>query len=1033
MPYDPKRLPLIEALENRDTSLNRDCKMVNSIGEQTISGTLHAIKRPGNVLAFQGVVGMGQGITNYLNSLYSISGDFLNSFSALAGLTATLATGSAAWQRRDNAAGVGFAGKLWIFGGRVDPLIATPTFSATVLAGQVNTITVTNAGLGYAPGFPSPITLSITGGGGSGATATATITGQQVSGVTITNGGSGYTSPPTVTASAVGWGIMNDVWSSVDGVNWSQVTASAAWGQRFAAAATVFNGAMYIAGGGTGQLGGFPQDKVYSDVWFSTDGLNWTQATANAWPGRYSPGIEVFNNKLWIAGGSTLSTSQTHDSKASFSDVYSSADGVNWVKAIDRAPWVARDSFGFFTANNLLWVIGGTLLDAFSNATTDSWSSPDGITWTRSSTNPFGVASSGVWPIAAFLSTGQDFTIPPPVTVNNSGTGGTGAAAYAFTDFDDDGDDEDLQAGPMVLVTFSAAGSGYNLAPALTFGTSVGINASAYAFLSGTSNDGRKSFRTGRIGSTVYLLEWGASTSGYVHRVWTTTDGVTYTLLSVNYAAGWPPRAGTWITYGNLWMLGGSDASVFYNDVWFITLGGTSTALTPDSPNGFFHFSQTSTSIATPLLVFKSTTDLYSYNASLNILTKLSNVANYPQTTVPGIVYLDGYFFVMDPQGRIWNSAVNDPGTWTALGVIAMQNEPNGGVAIAKLATYVVGFGVWTIEFFYDAAAPAPASPLLPNQTLPIQVGCAAGESVIEMEASVVWIGQTRREGKGVYIFNGYNPTRISTPFVDRILQADNLALVRAYSLDLFGHPHYVLYLAASSVCLVYDFSVQTWSTFTGTSAQGTKAVSSLSCDPYGTVTALCTAHGFSDGDPIVIAGATTIGYNGLVNINVIDNNTFTYYVGTALAANLGTATAQGYNVGPFNPVASAEVFGLDYVQDPTSGSIYAQTISAYDDHGNPIDFQVVTSRWDAGNSIWKFVARTSLVCDMVNSYALVAHSDDDYQTFGSYRFVNLTNSQRPTVPIGGRTRRRAFRIRHTAATPFRAEALELEFFFGSA
>jgi len=1033
MPYDPKRLPLIEALENRDGTLTRDSKMVNGVGEQTASGTLHAIKRPGNHLAFQGAVGVGQGVTNYLNSLYSISGDFLNSFSSLAGLTAIQATASASFQKRVGASGVGFAGKLWIFGGQVDPLVATPTFSATVLAGAVNTISIVSAGLGHYPGYPTTIDLTITGGGGTGATATATITGQQVTSVLITNGGTGYTSPPTVTASSTGWGIMNDVWNSVDGINWTQI-ATAPWGQRQFSAAVVFNGAMYITGGCTG-IGTNAADVLYTDVWFSTDGISWTQSAANAWIGRFNHGIEVFNGKLWIAGGrgrqNTTSNAATYP-LTSYSDVYSSADGVNWVQTTPSAPWTARSNFGFFTVNNLLWVVGGQYTDAFIGATADSWSSPDGIVWTRVSSNPFAVAASGAFPLAAFTSRGSIYPLPPPITVDNTGTGGTGAVAFAFTDFDDDGDDDDWQGGGTLAVSFSAAGSGYNLAPALSFGTSVD-NAGVYAFLSGASNSGGKVIHTGRIGTTAYLLEFYNSTSGFTHKVWSTSNGTTYTDLGVNFAAGWPVRDGTWITYGNMWFIGGLNGSTYYNDVWFITLGGTSTVLGPDVAAGFYHFSQTATSIATPLLVFKSVDDLYSYNAALNNLTKLSNVANYPQKTVPGIAYLDGYFFVMDPQGRIWNSAINDPAVWTALGVIAMQNEPNGGVAIAKLANYIVGFGVWTIEFFYDAAVPAPASPLLPNQTLPIQVGCAAGESVIEMEASIVWVGQTRREGKGVYIFNGYNPVRISTPFVDRILQLDDLNFVRAYSLDMFGHPHYVLYLAASNLCLVYDFSTSTWSTFTGSTAQGTKSVSSLVCDPYGTVTAISTAHGFSDGDPIVMAGASTIGYNGLVNINVVDANTFTYFVGSALAPNAGTATAQGYNSGPFNPVASAEVFGIDYVQDPSSGSIYAQTINDYDDHGNPVDFQIVTNRWDGGNSLWKFVERTSLVCDMVNSYALVAHSDDDFQTFGAYRFLNLSTSQRPTVPVGGRTRRRAFRIRHTASTPFRAEALELEFFFGSA
>lgn len=66
--------------------------------------------------------------------------------------------------------------------------------TATIAAGAVSAITLTAGG--YYIKVPL---IKITGGGGSGATAVANMTGNLVSGVTITNGGTGYTSAPTVT------------------------------------------------------------------------------------------------------------------------------------------------------------------------------------------------------------------------------------------------------------------------------------------------------------------------------------------------------------------------------------------------------------------------------------------------------------------------------------------------------------------------------------------------------------------------------------------------------------------------------------------------------------------------------------------------------------------------------------------------------------------------------------------------------------------------------------------------------------------
>ena len=1037
MPNKSTRLPVVMPLEPRSSTTNTDCKVVNGLLEQSQSGTLRVVKRPGNKVVYTGTSGTGQGITNYLNQLYSISGDFFSAFSVTTSLTAVQALNSSPWSPRADHASTNFQGRLWVLGGQLSPAASTPTFTATISGGVVTGVTANFNGLGYSPTYPTTITLSVSGGGGSGASVQATISNQSISNISVLSGGSGYTSPPNVTTPSTPWGVMNDVWSSVDGVNWTQITGIAPWGQRIGAKAIVFNSKMWIMGGTTSVQGaGTASDFGYTDVWSSSDGVNWTQTSTAAWPGRWNFGLTIFNNSMWVCGGFGQNNSNTNAGvypTTAYSDCYYSPDGISWVTTTTSAPWIARGNFAFFATATTINVVGGIMIDAFSGATGDSWSSPDGTTWTLVSSNPFGVASSGVWPIAAISSPGAEISIPPAVSVNNAGTGGSGATAYCFADFDDESNnDEDAFTGNLMAVTFSAVGSGYVLAPTLSFNTAFGVELSAYAMLDGRTNGGQKGLHAVTVGNTTYILEY-INNGTYVHVVWSTTDGITFTNLNVSFPSGWSPRDGAWLSSGNLWFYGGTTAyTTYFSDVWFISTGTTALALNPNVAAGYYHFTQTSTSISQPLLVFKSTKDLYSFNASLNSLTKLSNVANYPATTVPGIVYLDGYFFVMDPQGRIWNSSINDPTTWTALGVIAMQNEPNGGVAIAKLGNFVVGFGVWTTEYFYDNAVATPSSPLAPNQTFPIQVGCAAGESVIEMQGSVVWVGQTRKEGQGVYMMSSsYTPQRISTPFIDRILQNDPLTNVRAYTLDGYGHSLYVLTLITSGVTLVFDFTIQLWTVWTGMTPQATKVVTSLTCDPYGTVTAVIPNHGYSDGDPVNISGASVTGYNGQQNILYVDMNTVKYLVNSALAANPGTALSQGYTTGQFSPVAAAQVLDIDYVQDPTNGMIYSQDITDFTDHGNPVDLQVVTTEWDGDTTVTKFVPRLSVVGDKSASSLLLRYSDTNYQSWSSYRELTLNPGQRASTINCGRTRRRAFQLRHTDPTALRLETLEIEFILG--
>ena len=77
-----------------------------------------------------------------------------------------------------------------------DEFLAKAT--AAITGDAVSGITITDGGSHYKVATPPSVT--ITGGGGSGATATATVSSTGiVNGITITSGGSGYNSTPTVT------------------------------------------------------------------------------------------------------------------------------------------------------------------------------------------------------------------------------------------------------------------------------------------------------------------------------------------------------------------------------------------------------------------------------------------------------------------------------------------------------------------------------------------------------------------------------------------------------------------------------------------------------------------------------------------------------------------------------------------------------------------------------------------------------------------------------------------------------------------
>jgi len=176
-----------------------------------------------------------------------------------------------------------------------------------------------------------------------------------------------------------GWhgGFRNDVWYSTDGANWTQATASAAFSARTNHSSVVFDNKMWVIGGNDGSR--------KNDVWYSSDGITWTQATAEAaFPVRCGHSSVVFDNKTWVIGGAQ--TASGWQASNYLNDAWYSTDGINWTEATASADFGARGWFGCTTydggSGEAIWVSGGrdATLPVHLN---DVWYSTDGTTWTQ--------------------------------------------------------------------------------------------------------------------------------------------------------------------------------------------------------------------------------------------------------------------------------------------------------------------------------------------------------------------------------------------------------------------------------------------------------------------------------------------------------------------------------------------------------------------------------------------------------------------------------------------------------------------------
>lgn len=137
----------------------------------------------------------------------------------------------------------------------------------------------------------------------------------------------------------------------------------------------VFNNKLWLIGGS--QLG------YKADIWSSVDGVNWKRELEQAAfsPRKYHR-IVSFNNQLWLIGG------LTDNGRAN--DIWSSVDGINWVMRSEHAAFSARYGSIIFSFSGKLWLVGGEASDTLN----DIWSSSDGINWNKEvDAAPFGPRS----------------------------------------------------------------------------------------------------------------------------------------------------------------------------------------------------------------------------------------------------------------------------------------------------------------------------------------------------------------------------------------------------------------------------------------------------------------------------------------------------------------------------------------------------------------------------------------------------------------------------------------------------------------
>lgn len=199
--------------------------------------------------------------------------------------------------------------------------------------------------------------------------------------------------------------------------------------------------------------------------------------------------------------------------------------------------------------------------------------------------------------------------------------------------------------------------------------------------------------------------------------------------------------------------------------------------------------------------------DGYTFTYSTDTFAQITDV-DFP--SAGAIAFIDGYFAVNENDtGRWYISGLYNGTAWDALDFATAESSPDKLNRVVNFLGYVGLFGDRTLEIWRNTGGSDFPFARVSSST---PIGSTAPFTILSIDTSVYWVGNSEQGNGIVYQAQGFTPKRISNEYIERKLQAvSDPALLRSWSYQEQGHVFYVITGGDLETSLVYDLNTGVW------------------------------------------------------------------------------------------------------------------------------------------------------------------------------------------------------------------------------